>query len=235
MRLVTWNCAKGAYGTKAPLLDSLEPDIAVIQECARPELESEQSLWFGDNPRQGLAIRAYGAYQLRALPQLEVPRYVIPIEVAGPTTFLLFAVWAKGAKDNPGCRYVEGMIRAVREYRSYFSHFPSVLIGDLNSNAIWDSHHPPDSNHSALVDLLDQCGLISSYHAKTGEAHGKETQPTYYMYGHAARPYHIDYCFLPKRWATELRQMEVGSFDAWKGLSDHRPLLVDFNQNGMPT
>ena len=37
MRLVTWNCCRGAYARKAPLLDSLAPDIAVLNYCFIPE------------------------------------------------------------------------------------------------------------------------------------------------------------------------------------------------------
>ena len=32
MRLVTWNCCRGAFGKKAALLDSLSADVTVIQD-----------------------------------------------------------------------------------------------------------------------------------------------------------------------------------------------------------
>ena len=111
MRLVTWNCCRGPYLKKAPLLDALAPDIAVIQECARPTTETDQCLWFGDNPHQGIAVFTKGSYRIRALPILpEVPKYAIPVEVLGPTNFLLIAVWSKGGQASP---YVEGVVRAV--------------------------------------------------------------------------------------------------------------------------
>ncbi len=144
----------------------------------------------------------------------------------GPVHFLLLAVWAK---HNPGCRYIEGVVLAVQQYRELFSQFETVLIGDLNSNDIWDNHHPADRNHTALVKLLDQLGLVSSYHTAREEPTGKETQPTYYMHGHEARPYHIDYCFLPTSWASNIQRVEIGTYEAWKSHSDHRPLLVALN------
>lgn len=52
MRLVTWNCCRGPYARKMPLLDALAPDIAVVQECAKPEFQSPNCLWFGDNPNK---------------------------------------------------------------------------------------------------------------------------------------------------------------------------------------
>ena len=84
MRLVTWNCCRGPFAKKVPLLEVLAPDIVVIQECARPLVESPHCLWFGENPRQGVAIQASPQYRLEALPILpDAPRYLIPISVTG--------------------------------------------------------------------------------------------------------------------------------------------------------
>ena len=137
MRLVTWNCYRGGtYGKKASLLDELAPDIAVLQECARPTTETDQCLWFGDDPRSGVAVFAKGPYRIRGSPPVtEVPPYCIPVEVTGPTNFLLIAVWAK----RP---HVEAVVRAVELYRGLFGQYRVVLIGDLNSNTIWDKNHP---------------------------------------------------------------------------------------------
>jgi exodeoxyribonuclease-3 len=225
MRLVTWNCCRGPYVRKASFLEALAPDVAVIQECARPSIETDQCLWFGDNPRQGIAVFANGQYRIRALPTVpDVPRYAIPIEVAGPTNFLLIAVWSKGGKINP---YVEGVVRAVELYRDLFSQYRTVLLGDLNSNAIWDSNHAAGLNHSALVKILSELGLVSSYHVFHREAHGEEKQPTYYFQWKKGRPFHIDYCFIPKDWAPNVQRVEVGSYAKWRARSDHRPLLVE--------
>jgi hypothetical protein len=79
MRLVTWNCCRRTYLKKTALLDALASDISVIQECARPSAETDHCLWFGDNPRQGVAVIANGVYRIRALPaEADVPRFSIP-------------------------------------------------------------------------------------------------------------------------------------------------------------
>ena len=226
MRVVTWNCCRGPYLKNASLLDVFAPDIAVIQECAKPAAETRQCLWFGDNPRQGIAVVANGPYRLRRItPIAGVPRYVIPVKVVGPNNFLLLAVWAKGGQD----KYVEGVIRAVELYRHLFKKHATVLAGDTNSNAIWDSGHSPGLNHSALVRTLSDLGLVSSYHHFRGEAHGQETEPTYYFQWKLERPFHIDYCFIPKLWAPKLRRVEIGSYLEWKAMSDHRPLTVEIS------
>ena len=225
MRLVTWNCCRGAFSTKVPLLDSFEADIAVIQECARPIAMSDKCLWFGDNPRQGIAVRTSNQYRIRALPTAaDVPKFVFPVEVVGPEHFTLLAVWSKGGQKY---RYVMGVVKAIQTYRALFESSPTVLIGDLNSNAIWDTWHPRDLNHSALVSLLSDLGNVSSYHSFFGETHGEETRPTCYLLWNEHRPYHIDYCFIPRSWASRIQLVEVGSYDAWRQHSDHRPLIVD--------
>lgn len=225
MRLVTWNCCRGAYSKKVPLLDSLAVDIAVIQECARPVAESETCLSFGVNPRQGIAVRTTNQYRIRALPTVaNVPKFVFPVEVIGPDSFLLIVVWSKGKQPF---RYVMGIVKAIEAYRGLIESSPTVIIGDFNSNAIWDTWHPPDLNHSALVTLLSHLGIVSSYHSFFGESHGAESRPTCYLLWKEHRPYHIDYCFIPQSWASRIHLVEVGSYDAWKQHSDHRPLLVE--------
>ncbi len=100
--------AAASYEKKAGLLDALEADVSVIQECARPSEESESLLWFGDNPRQGPAVAARGDYRLRRVRRARgVPKYVVPVEVTGPRSFLLFAVWTKTAQEH--C-YVEAAV-----------------------------------------------------------------------------------------------------------------------------
>jgi exonuclease III len=227
MRIVTWNCCRGTFARKAALLGPLEADVAVLQEIARPDAESDHCLWFGHNPRQGIAVVAREPYSLAPLPRrIGTPRYVIPIEVSGPTHFTMLAVWAKGAQRHP---YVEGVIRAVRLYRHLFEQTDAVLLGDLNSNPFWDHQHADDRNHTALVRMLSDAGLVSAYHEWKGEQHGQETTPTYYFLWKEERPYHIDYCFLPRTWLPRVRLVEIGSFVEWKGHSDHRPLLVDIH------
>ena len=229
MRLVTWNCCRRSYERKAPLLDSLAADIAVIQECAKPIAESDTCLWFGDNPRQGIAVQSSSRYRLRALPRNDdVPKFVFPVQVTGPECFSLLAVWSKGKQPF---RYVMGVVKAVEAYRHLFEASPTVLIGDLNSNAIWDTWHPPHLNHTALVTSLSNHGLVSSYHHFFSEPHGAETRPTCYLLWKEGRPYHIDYCFVPRTWANRIRRIEVGSYVAWKQHSDHRPLLVELEDN----
>ena len=84
-------------------------------------------------------------------------------------------------------------------------------------------------NHSAVVSLLEKRRLASAYHHFFSEPQGAETQPTYYFWHHKNRPYHIDYIFLPRAWASQITAVQLGSHSAYSHLSDHVPLSVDLS------
>jgi endonuclease/exonuclease/phosphatase family metal-dependent hydrolase len=226
LRIVTWNCCRGPRERKLAMLASLHADIAVVQECPRPDRQSNQSLWFGDNDRQGVAVIASGEYRLRRLKQvLDVPAFAVPVAVTGPASFTLLAVWAKATRPY---RYVQGVVRAVDLYRRRLARTNAVVLGDFNSNRIWDHEHPPTANHSALVDRLGALGMRSCYHTFFDEPQGAETTSTFHLYRRADRPYHLDYCFAPQAWLPALRDVTVGDFATWMSFSDHRPIIADF-------
>ncbi|HYV19749.1 MAG TPA: endonuclease/exonuclease/phosphatase family protein [Verrucomicrobiae bacterium] len=243
MRLVTWNCCSGPLARKLSDLETLEADIAVVPECPRIEELPGVSLWWGSRaaragkptrparssnrtrPSKGLAVFAAPPWRVHRAPAPPgLPRYALPVQVSGPESFLLLAVWAM---PHPTIPYVRGMHRAVRACRSLMRAQPTVLLGDFNSNAIWDAEHPADRSHSALVRYLGELGLVSAYHSRYREAQGKESRPTFFLYRHRRRPYHIDYCFLPASWLGRLRDVSVGEHRAWAARSDHMPLSVE--------
>ena len=230
LRLVTWNCCRGPLAAKLTALETLHADIAVVQECPKPARQSDQFLWRGDTPRQGLAVIARGDFRLRRLPaRADTPRYAMPVSVTGPEQFSLLAIWAMN--DRP-LRYVRAVVRAVALHRARLARGTTFVLGDFNSNTIWDREHPTAANHSALVGHLAALGLHSCYHRSTGEAHGAERTPTFHLYRHASRPYHLDYCFAPPSWLSRLTAVTIGAHESWMRHSDHRPLIMDFAPAG---
>ena len=71
-------------------------------------------------------------------------------------------------------------------------------------------------------------------HVYTGEMPGKETRGTYLDRTQAGRPYHLDYCFIPKIWAHRLVTVRLGRQGAWSRLSDHVPLTVELDLDRIP-
>jgi len=224
VRIATWNCCRGRFEAKVPLLDSLRPDIAVIQEVARPA-DPARALWYGSNPKQGLAVLARNGYTVDAVStHAGVQRHIVPIQVTGPHHFFLLAVWSQRDPQHP---YVQGVIRAVELYRDLIQAQPAVVVGDFNSNAIWDRKRNSARDHSALVSMLADLGLVSAYHSFHREEQGAETCATHYFRWKEDAGYHVDHCFVPTAWADKLTSVSVGRYADWAGSSDHRPVLVE--------
>ena len=51
---------------------------------------------------------------------------------------------------------------------------------------------------------LSEIGIESLYHKFTNEVQGEETKPTFYLQRKIEKPYHIDFCFAPKRLSDKL-------------------------------
>ena len=237
MRLVAWNC-NGALHRKFEALLALEPDIAVVSECADPEVLgrkcslpvfSAPPVWTGGNRNRGLAVfffnESRGCVHGRFRTDLQ---WVAPVEIHAPRRFNLLAVLA----HTFGLRKAEAgpVNEALAFYRQFLTGEDAVLAGDFNHNVIWDKRGWA-SNHRDTVDALDGCGLVSAYHAATGQPQGEEGTATIYWRDRRkdGPTYHIDYIFIPRTWAARPFDLRVESFENWvgEGLSDHVPLVLD--------
>ena len=232
-----------ALHRKLPALLALKPDVAVLSECASPERLVErlgagalgcEPVWIGANRDKGLAVLAFNGYRARLVDDLyrRSLRFIAPVRIEGPTSFNLLAVWAQNFSDGIRRKRQPGPLRLAltRDYRAFLGEGPAIVAGDFNNNIFWDK---PGYliNHAHAVALLENYGLVSAYHHARGEAQGAETEPTLYWRDRLkdGPTYHIDYIFLPRAWAADIREMSVGGFEPWcgAGLSDHVPLVVD--------
>ncbi len=240
MRLVAWNCNMAMH-RKFDALLSLNPDVAVISECANHEQLQARGIdlegisgpvWIGENQHKGLAVFGFNNYRIEpAEPVGWRLRHIIPVHVKGAINFNLLAVWALNMQGGITRKHQIGPLRrALSRYGDFLTESPAIVAGDLNHNIFWDKPGYRN-NHRTSVDRLAQIGLASAYHAFTGEAQGSETTPTIYWRDRKkdGPAYHIDYIFLPRQWIPHIREFAVGSFEDWcgAGLSDHVPLVVD--------
>lgn len=216
---------------KADALLSLNPDVAVIPECTLKSIVAFQERgyeteWFGSDPlKKGLGVLSRKGWTVRALPP-SVHKWVVPIDIGGPIPFRLLAVWACRSEIKGTSHYIGQLYHALLSQTGWFDGGPVVLAGDLNSNKVWDKERKV-GNHSDVVKMLDEWGLVSAYHQFHGEEQGRESCPTIYLHHHKDRPYHIDYIFVPRDWRSDLRNVEVGRFEEWTKLSDHCPVTVE--------
>jgi len=232
-----------ALNRKFGALRDTKPDIAIVSECAHPrrlralarqEWLEHDPVWIGGNPDKGLAVFAFNRYSARlSKPFYRALQHIAPVHVEGPVECNVLAVWAQNAGRTAPRKNQPGPLQtALVRYERFLSDRPSVVAGDLNSNAIWDK---PGwrINHTATVKMLEGLGLVSAYHAVRGEPQGRETTPTLYWRNRTkdGPTYHIDYVFLPGRWIDRVRDLSVGTFEDWcgSGLSDHVPIIVDID------
>ena len=234
MKIITWNCNM-AFRKKADFILAHEPDILIVPECEHPDKlkfntdtpKPTDILWFGMNRNKGIGIFSYTKFKFKLLnthnPDL---RMIIPIGVTGGKyDFTLYAIWANNPEDPDG-QYIEQVWKAIQHYDQDLND-KTILIGDFNSNSIWDRKHR-ESNHSNVVKFLESKDIFSSYHLFHKQIQGKEKHPTLYMYRHQDKPYHIDYCFVSKNIAKKIKSVEIGDFDIWRKHSDHVPVIVTF-------
>ena len=224
MRIVTWNCCRGALADKLAAAESLEPDLLVMQEARRPDAPRPNHLWFGDNPLMGTLVAGYRGVTVSAGPR-GAGKSAFAAVVGGPASFHLLAVWTK-----PRPSYVGALDAALTRHRRFLAAAPAVVAGDFNSNVMLDRPRT-SAPHARLVRRLEEeLGLVSAYHAHHGIDQGMETHPTHYWTWQEAMPFHIDFCFVPK--SARITGVAVGGYGEWRGLSDHRPLVVDCELDG---
>ena len=229
-----------AFRKKAAQILIHKPDILVIVECEHPAQflfttdfpKPSDILWFGKNEHKGLAIFSYSVYRFKVLENHnENFKMIIPIAVSGGHfDFNLFLIWAYNPYDKDG-RYITQVWKAISHYDELLTNKPTMFIGDFNSNTIWDYKKHRQGSHSAVVQQLENKGIYSTYHSHYKQAQGREAHPTFYMYRHKDKPYHIDYCFVSADMLKRLQSVNIGEYDLWAKYSDHVPLIVTFQSD----
>lgn len=220
MRIVAWNCCRGPFDKKLAALETLSPDVAVISEALCPPRETAQVLWFPSASRLGIQVRARGAYRLRRLPPAELPNCVVPVRVTGPVSFTLLAVWTW-----PAPSYIKAFLNGLAAYSALLGSGATVVAGDFNGNPKFDK----PGHRLKWTDgfsMLHDAGLVSAYHHAHQAGYGSEPHATHHFLRKPERPFHIDFCFVPQRWAAQALQVQLLNGPEWRLLSDHFPLVV---------
>ena len=219
MKIISWNC-RGKFREKFSVIQNENADIYVIQECENPEKYKKifagflsNYVWCGEKDSKGLGIfvQPNVKMQVNNWP-LYCLRHFISVKINDSIDLL--GVWASPP-------YIE-------EYYIYQSinidnyGENTLIIGDFNSNVIWDKEHGK-RNHSAVVAELKEKNIVSAYHYVTGEEAGQETQSTFYLYKHNDKKYHIDYCFLNP---MHIKDFQILNSNEWLQYSDHMPIQI---------
>lgn len=239
MRIVTWNCNSPTNAKSQSTLDTLfadksmhlsavypDSDIQVYQEIARPShINPRHTYWAGQYAHRGIAVMTREPYHIEPITTGIRSHSVFPLRIIGPETFTLLSVWSLPHQPHPSFTdYVQEILTGIHAYHELLIP-PLIVIGDFNSSARFDANSIAKNHADVRYELEEMLGLTSCYHHIYNVEHGKEMQhPTFYMYRHEDKPYHIDYCYASSDW--NIHDAQVGSFHAWKAYSDHCPLIV---------
>jgi exonuclease III len=263
MRIVSWNCHYGFTQEKAEIMKEYGADILVVPECREMDMgylvypEGGQD-WYGDHKEakdesgsirkdRDLGIGIFWKKDIAVTRLTEWDdifkkecdfRYLVPYKVKGNfKDFTLIAVWTKDrikSDDNDRYDYVQKAHKAIDCYQNYdFFTSRVVLIGDFNSNEIWNNCYKKERNHTEMVKKLkalkiNNCADSSKY----------STVSTYYYYNRGEeKQVTDDYCFASEDMdkaeciipGTALWIPNKSGTKIWRGLSDHCPIIVDFD------
>ena len=86
-------------------------------------------MWIGRDPNKGLAVFSFNHYEVRLPPSVDDRlRWIAPVEVSGPASFRLLAVWAMNHRardahpERPNC---PDPMAALDAYKDWMPATPS--------------------------------------------------------------------------------------------------------------
>lgn len=224
MKILTWNCNL-KFRNKFELIESLNPDICVIQECEnlkRDFFPSYKYFWTGENQLKGLGVLTKDKNSYVDASHNKKLINFLPII---SSNLLVLGVWAY---NHRAIKFGEGFngktIDALDFYRSWLEKSKqSVVVGDFNNSVIWDKSNNRN-NFFKINSELNKVGFKSAYHKYNNEKFGQETKGTFFHTKKESKKYHIDYIYTKQ---FKCDSLSVGSYSDWIDYSDHVPLVAN--------
>lgn len=238
IRLVTWNCNMGLRDKFEQLL-TLEPDIAVVQECADPArdvaagrpLPCASFAWAGYNPNKGLGIFTFGAFQAQLHPSYtDAFALYLPAEISGPCRLNVLGVWV-ASKFPPHA--TSAPTAALAHYLPFLSATTAAVAGDFNRLPQRMSYRAGGA--ASVSEWLARADLQDADDAATTLWGHRPLRRTLYHQRKPRQGFVNDYIFVPRvdgPAALRLAAFEVAAAHDWITWSDHVPLWVDWEMAG---
>lgn len=249
MRITTWNC-NGALRKKLDKADSLTSNLYIVQECEDPALSTEHYrewagdyLWVGTNKNKGIGVFPkngnrvkkldwYGEYRIEGVKSFHLSAHWSTSDLKLFLPFVLndeytvLGVWTKGS-DSEAFGYVGQLWKYIQIHGKDLSKPKTMILGDLNSNAVWDKSDRWWS-HSGVIRELKELDFQSLYHVQESVEQGSENQATFYLHRNIEKAYHIDYAFVYKD-LIKSSSINIDESGEWLDISDHMPVTITLN------
>lgn len=254
LRVVVWNMAHKRDAWAA--LDRLEPDICLLNEALVPQ--SRRGLWSADgthgrdSARRPWASAVLSRFPLVAIrdaaPQFRQSVRRVPFQCSRPGTWeaasiettlgAVTAVALYGLMDELSDASVHRSLSELSPLLDDRRYRDLVLVGgDLNTGTQWQDRIWKERDRGVLERFealgLEDClrrmrkpGRLAGCTCTDGDAceHVRTRKDSHQR----AVPYQTDYLFASKKMAERLMRCEALATDDWFAISDHAPIVADF-------
>jgi hypothetical protein len=242
VRIITYNLRFGGSGNAhwSKIFDDFDPDVFLVQESFEP-IQHLPALIHGDRHRdacwKSVAELNWGSavYVKKGVTcLLELPDFhghVVGIEVEGSAFPISegcpLRIFSVHAPDRAGYqRTVNSILDMIEDNRG---EGDLVVGGDFNLTV----GERPESevlktskaDLTILARLRDEFGLVSAWQAANPSG---QLPQTLRWAKDPLMPYHCDGIFIPQKWTNRLHGCTVVSGLDWSKLSDHNPVMVEF-------
>ncbi|WP_283679242.1 endonuclease/exonuclease/phosphatase family protein [Lentilactobacillus sp. Marseille-Q4993] len=225
MKVISWNC-NGGFTHKYSDLIKYDADLYLVQEVEYTKKWVKLPGFPVDNfiytekandvyeDKKGVLAFSFQKEKIHVDSHFEDldMRYYQYVRFKG---FRVLNIWTHS-------KYIEDLYSLTKlNQKELFRDDNLLMMGDFNSNAIWDGKHTFRSQ-TDFNNLAESYGYRSAYHESNHEKFGEETEDTFRLYRHKDKPFYIDYAF-----AKKSRIVEAKVIHNLDELSDHSALEIE--------
>jgi exonuclease III len=242
MRIVTYNFLRAGSvkrcGHWSRVIRNLKADLVLAQECRPPQSSPGERFRHEEHDAfawQSAGSRGWGTglfARSASLSPIAIPGYdgwVVGGEIRNAwwsqRRLIVFSI--HGPNGERG--YIHTMHHILDRIASLRGRADLVLGGDFN---VAVGYRPPHDRIRFLRgerDILDRLAnefdLVSCWQSANPD---RPLAQTLRWMGNPRAPYHCDGIFVPRSWLPRLESCRVVHGSRWKQLSDHNPVVADF-------
>ncbi len=244
MKIATYNMRSGGRGPShwRRIENALPPDILLAQEAADPTdlfaTDPEIDCTWSAASSGAKQLKWGSAVIVRGIVRqtLTVPGFegwIVGAEIDAPKTLgdaRPLRAFSLHAPTRTGVSYVE-LVHAALDAMAPFADGAHLIIGgDFNLTI-----SPPSASESRKIKAQEQAiqerlriefALANCWRSANPEA---PLAQTLRWSRDPSIAYHIDGLFVPLNWLSRLRACHVVTGDDWLSLSDHNPIIAEFD------